>query len=84
MPRVRDFKRDRLRDSAERPAKPAGQESQALSDAGSDPFMEGSQEGGDATRTRIPIMRYGTWGDTVYPGEWHTSDPKAPKVNKIL
>jgi hypothetical protein len=57
---------------------------QALSDAGRDESMEGKQEGGDATRTRMPMQNHGTWGDTVYPGSHHTSDPKAPKVNKVL
>jgi hypothetical protein len=84
MPRIREWKRERLRDSAERPVKPAGNPSEALSDAGRDAFMEGKQEGGDATRTRIPMQNSGTWGDTVYPGAHHTSDPKAPKVNKVL
>jgi hypothetical protein len=83
MPRVRDYKRERLRDSAERPVKPEMQ-SDALTDAGRDQFMEGQQEGGDATRTRIPLPNCGTWGDTIFPSSHHTSDPKAPKVNKVL
>jgi len=84
MPRVREWKRERLRDSADRPVKPAGMQSEALTDAGRDPFMEGEQSGGDATRTRIPMQNFGTYGDTVYPGCHHTDDPKAPKVNKVL
>jgi hypothetical protein len=55
-----------------------------LSNAGPDELMEGRQDGGDATRTRMPMQNTGTWGDTVYPGCRHTSDPKAPKVNKVL
>jgi hypothetical protein len=39
---------------------------------------------GDEIRTRMPLPRLGTWGDTVYPGDTHTDDPKAPKVNKTL
>jgi hypothetical protein len=35
-------------------------------------------------RTRPPLPNFGTYGDTVYPGSHHTSDPKAPKVTKSL
>ena len=56
----------------------------ALSNAGPDELMEGKQEGGDQGRTRVPMQNCGTWGDTVFPGCHHTSDPKAPKVNKVL
>jgi hypothetical protein len=80
--RNRDYKRQRLRVS-ERPVKPEMQ-NDALTDAGRDVFMEGEQQGGDATRTRIPMQNTGTWSDTVYPGCTHTTDPKAPKVNKAL
>jgi hypothetical protein len=83
MPRVRDYKRERLRAGAELPKKPENP-GQALSNVGPDEFMEGEQEGGDATRTRIPMQNCGTYGDTVYPGCHHTSDPAAPKVNKVL
>ena len=38
----------------------------------------------DNGRTRPPMQNCGTWGDTVYPGCHHTSDPKAPKVTKSL
>jgi hypothetical protein len=57
---------------------------QAVSSAGPDVLMEGRQEGGDQGRTRVPMQNHGTWGDTVYPGCHHTSDPKAPKVNKAM
>jgi hypothetical protein len=83
MARNRDFKRQRLRVNEERYVKPEMQ-SEVLTDAGPDPLMEGKQEGGDATRTRIPMQNSGTWGDVVYPGCRHTNDPKAPKVNKVL
>lgn len=48
---------------------------------------KGLQENGsemDNGRTRPPMQNCGTWGDTVYPGCHHTSDPKAPKVTKSL
>jgi len=41
---------------------------------------ENLTEGEMGQRTRPPLQNYGTWGDTVYPGMHHTSDPKAPKV----
>lgn len=38
----------------------------------------------DNGRTRPPLQNYGTWGDTVYPGMHHASDPKAPKVTTAM
>jgi hypothetical protein len=55
-----------------------------LSNAGPDELIEGRQDGEMGARTRRPMQNTGTWGDTVYPGCTHTSDPKAPKVNKVL
>jgi hypothetical protein len=55
---------------------------QALSDAGPDELMEGPQAGEMGARTRRPMQDTGTWGDTVYPGCHHTSDPKAPTTAK--
>ena len=54
----------------------------ALSNAGPDELMEGPQAGEMGTRTRRPMQDTGTWGDTVYPGCHHTSDPKAPTTAK--
>jgi len=31
-------------------------------------------------RTRPPFIQGGTWGDRVFEGSRHTSDPKAPKL----
>jgi hypothetical protein len=56
---------------------------QALSNAGPEEIV-GKQESCDSSRTRPPMQNHGTWGDTVYPGCHHTSDPAAPKVNKVL
>jgi hypothetical protein len=49
---------------------------QALSDAGPDELMEGPQAG------EMGAQDTGTYGDTVYPGCHHTSDPKAPTTAK--
>jgi hypothetical protein len=56
----------------------------ALSNAGPEELMEGKLESNDSSRTRPPLQNCGTYGDTVYPGCHHTSDPAAPKVNKVL
>jgi hypothetical protein len=82
MPRGARDKHYGLRDSAERPAKPAWSTDEALSEVDRDPLMKGKQEGGDSSRTRPPMQNHGTWGDTVFPGCHHTSDPAAPKVTK--
>ena len=43
---------------------------------------EGAQEM-EQGRTRPAGLypNFGTWGDRVFPGSHHTSDPKAPKVS---
>jgi hypothetical protein len=68
--------------TAKKPESPT----QALSSAGPDVLMEGKQEISDRGRTRPAALypNFGTWGDTVYPGCHHTSDPKAPKVTKAM
>jgi hypothetical protein len=63
---------------ARKPESPA----QALSSTLPEDLMVGKQEGGDSSRTRPPLQNYGTWGDVVYPGCHHTSDPKAPSTAK--
>jgi hypothetical protein len=57
---------------------------QALSNAGPDDLMVGRQEGEYLARTRPPLPNNGTWGDVQYPNTRHTSDPKAPKLIKVL
>jgi len=45
-------------------------------------LTENVTQGEMGQRTRPPLQNTGTYGDTVYPGCHHTSDPKAPKVAK--
>jgi hypothetical protein len=67
-------------DTWKKPADPPA----TLTATDSSGLPENKVDSGDATRTRIPMPNFGTWGDTVHPGCHHTSDPKAPKVNKVL
>ena len=55
---------------------------QALSSTLTEDLMEGPQKGEIGQRTRRPMQDTGTWGDRVFPGCHHTSDPKAPTTAK--